>query len=134
MTDYENDLRTRWVPSKEQDAEAAAALQGLPPRGQVFTAHVLVNKHYGWWGLEVEVQHLPGVHQTVEGACDAAKEAAHEIHLATGKPVTGGWARHYLPRDDRPPPTSHDGTRWLTDWAVFEDILAVFPKPDRTRE
>lgn len=128
MNDLSSDLSSRWTPSREQDQAAAMALSTAP---EVFTAHILTNKHFGWWTPEVGIVHLGGVFTEREAAHDAAFAAAREHFARTGEPVTGGWTMHRLPGPGEPVPTSADGQQWLTRWAVFEDILTIFPKEER---
>lgn len=115
MNDLHDDLTARWAPSADQIKLAATTLSSPAVnawRGQdhALTAHVLVNKHYGFWTADVLVLALPGVFTDRDAAGAKAAEAAEAIHLATGLPVTGGYTYHRA-----------DGT-----WAVFEDILADF--------
>lgn len=115
MTNLAADLTARWRPSYTQLADveqAFAAAAGAGVRQAVFTAHILVNKHYGIWYTDVEVVAVPGVFADRDAASAAAVAAAEKAHTETGLPVTGGWTRHTTP----------------DSWAVFEDILAVFPK------
>lgn len=127
-----DDLATRWTPSKEQDREAAAALAARVPGDDdsVVTAHLLINKESGWWGPQVQIEHLPGLFADRNEASDALIAAAEAKHKETGQPVVGGYTYH---RASDIPALSADGTRWLTHWAVFEDILAVFPEPEWRR-
>lgn len=111
MASLRDDLAARWVPSEAQIDEAEAV---LADKGDAVTAHVLVNKHYGFWTEDVVVLPLPGVYADRDGASEAAQAAAKAIHEATGLPVTGGYTYH-----------SPGG-----NWAVFEDILADFSDDD----
>lgn len=120
-----DDLAARWTPSREQDEAAAAALKADE---HVYTAHVLVSKEFGWWTPDVRVVHLPGVFTTREEAQEAADKGARAEHKRTQLPVTGGWTVHRRPLSPDELPRSADGTEWLTHWAVFEDILAVYPE------
>ncbi len=167
----EQDMKTRWTPTPEQDAEALARLQELRARGvgscgfcgkpadqtsdgsrhvetglkrcwpdqntlarrdqpTVYTAHLLVGKEYGWWGDGIEVEPIPGVFNDRNEASAALEEAGRKRHEETGKPITGGWTTHRLPRQGDPDgERSFDGRSWQTRWAVFEDILCTFPTP-----
>lgn len=121
-----DDLAARWAPSPEQDAEAA---RFLADHDCAYTAHVLINKRFGWWTDTVHVEHLPGVFADREQAQDAAHAAAEAKHRETGLPVTAGWTIH---RRLDPDDTALSGAgAWSTHWAVFEDILAVFPREER---
>lgn len=114
----ESDLRERWVPSPEAVRMADALLAAgfdteRPPRRErgVFTAHVLLNKDYGIWTEEVEVVPVDGVFLSREGAALAAKMEAARLHAADGTRAIGGYTWHMSPGN----------------WAVWEDIVAVFP-------
>lgn len=112
----EADLRARWRPSDEQIA-AARAVMGDFPEG-VITIHLLADKRRGFWDEGVEVLPLEGVFVTRGPALEALVEAARTFHAETGRIVTGGY-------------TWHHGT---DDWAVFEDVMAVFPEPTYRRK
>lgn len=123
-----DDLQVRWVPSAAQDEAAFETLSA--GETHVYTAHLLVNKEHGWWTNDVQVVHLPGIFADRDEASEAIVAAAKIMHDETGLPVTGGYTHHQL-NDE--PMTSADGTRWKTQWAVFEDIMATFPKPSWSR-
>lgn len=135
MTDLSTDLSARWTPSAEQDQQAWEAMDGRdcaePRPTMVVTAHLLINKEYGWWGPDVEVRPIDGLFSDRDEASTALAEEARKAHEETGLPVTGGWTYHRLPQRDEAPRTA-DGRYWKTSWSVFEDILAVYPKKERT--
>jgi hypothetical protein len=121
--DLNQDLKDRWCPDGHQLTLANALLRagwdrerevaGLRERG-VYTAHMLVNKHYGFWTEDVQVVYLDGVFTMKEAATRYAEDRARQHHEETGEPVVGGWTWHSS----------------VDHWAVWEDILARFPKPD----
>ena len=130
MSDVEQDMRARWTPSKEQDAEAQAHLLATGDK-LVMTAHLLVGKHHGFWDMDsIEVEPLPGLFTDRNQASEALEEAGLRRHQETGKPVSGAYVYHRPVRQGDPDvPRTADGTAWLTSWSVFEDILCVFPVP-----
>lgn len=126
-TTLETDLATRWTPSEEQDALAHEALTGAVAIEYVYTPHVLVNKEHGWWTSDVEVVPIRGVFGTREAASAQAQAEAKRLHKETGKPTSGGYTCHWLPK--QAPVFGNDGKPYQTHWAVYEDILAIFPVP-----
>lgn len=60
----------------------------------VYTAHLLVNKHYGFWTADIEVKAIDGVFLTRAAAINACTNAARVYHETTGNTVCGGWAWH----------------------------------------
>ena len=88
--DLQADLATRWRPSDEQIAEAERYLAEHPDADECYTAHVLVNKEWGFWTEDVQIVHVTGVYRTRAGA-----EAAADFHRIQGDvPTIGGYARH----------------------------------------
>lgn len=116
----EADLHARWLPSVEQMALADALLaagfdaqrEGQMRERGVFTAHLLVNKRYGFWTADVEVVPVDGVFLTRHGAQLACHNAAKAFHAETGKVVCGGWAWHSK----------------VAHAAVWDDICSQFPE------
>lgn len=106
----QEDMTARWRPTLEQQilAERTAA---NAPAGHAYTCHLLVGKSYGIWHGDIAVIALDGVFTDRAAALLYLEAATRQYHETTGEPVTGGWTRH-----------TERG------WAVFEDILASFPK------
>lgn len=112
----EDDLRERWRPGAAQIAAADELLAvGVHPATEgVFTGHLLVNKHFGFWTRDVTVLTLDdGIFSTRETCSAAVRRMAEATCIRLGVPVTGGYTWHVRPGE----------------WAVFEDIMAVF-EPD----
>lgn len=116
MSPGEADLRARWRPSDDQIAAARALMVDFPEG--VITIHLLADKRRGVWDSAVEVIHLEGVFVTRGPALAVLVERAREFHAETGRTVTGGYTWHH----------GND------DWAVFEDVVAVFPEPEYRRK
>jgi len=110
--DIEADMIARWRPSASQIAAADQAMNDHPgDHDGVYTAHLLIGKHHGFWTTSVTVVAIDGVHQTRDGASDAAAKAAAEYHAAfPTEAVQGGYTWHPRPGD----------------WAVWEDILVSY--------
>lgn len=114
-TDLNTDLQTRWVPSPTQVAKADEALTALPVLKNVYTLHLLVNKQPHFWTEDIVVEYLPGVFWTRNDALEVLDTLAKAYHDTTGLPVVGGWTVHHAD----------------SNWAVFDDILATYPKAVR---
>jgi hypothetical protein len=114
------DLQERWKPSEEQIALARKTLEETGA-AYVYTVHVLIGKEYGVWTDDIAVHPIEG--QVFHGddweargaAMEAAVAHAQSVYTLTKVKTTGGYTVHRL----------IDGE---DHWAVFEDILAVFPK------
>ncbi len=112
--DLEQDMRTRWLPSPEQMELADAVLSaGLAERG-VYTAHLLINKGYGWWTEGVQLVFLDGVFLTRNAVLDFVHMVAEKRHEEGGEKLVGGWAWHMR----------------VGEAAVWDDIASEFPVPD----
>lgn len=111
MTDLATDLTTRWKPTDNQIKLANVVTDATGDA--VYTLHLLVNKVYGFWTEDVEVIGLDGIYTDRATALEALGALTKAYHKATGRTVVGGYARHG---------TEHG------KWAVWDDILAVYPK------
>jgi hypothetical protein len=119
VTGLEHDLRERWLPSQEQMrlADALLAAGYTAERGEirergVYTAHLLINKEFGWWTEDVILVHLDGMFLTREAVLTFVHEVARVRHREGGEKLVGGYAWH-----------SQVGHA-----AVWEDISSRFPE------
>jgi hypothetical protein len=115
----EQDLKDRWVPDEHQVILADALLKAGfdTERGDrrergAYTVHLLVNKEYGFWTEDVQLVYVDGVFTSREAATQYAEDRARAHHEKHQVPVVGGWTWHSA----------------IGHWAVFEDILAAFPR------
>lgn len=130
MESIERDMLDRWIPSEEQDNDAAVYLKEATKRfeqGQldtrpenVWSVHLLVSKRPAFWTLSVKVLYLPGLYYSREQALGAVQGAidTHRL-LRPGVEIAGGWTTHRAWREGREVPTIR-GRIWKTDWAIFE--------------
>jgi len=140
MPDLTTDLQARWTPSNSQDHAAANVLADKPEFEYVYTAHMLVNKNYGWWTPDVKVVPLtPNVFAArdevlrfLEGAAEAARVANPSLLFTMGytvhrrKSTSEGRCPHVAQCATYPCQSCSDThAADLTYWAVFEDILAT---------
>jgi hypothetical protein len=106
--DLEADQRARRQPSSRQIAEATVALASQEtPEGRVYTVHLLVNSHRGWWTGNEVVRPIEGRVYTASDEAQAAAEFARQVAAAVlpaSIPVGAGWTAH-----------DPDGT-----WQVYE--------------
>lgn len=117
QVDLDADLTARWQPSNAQVAGADALLAaGLAdPDDGVYTLHLLVHKHFGFWTADVEVVALDGLFTSRGAALSFLELASAEYHRSTGHTLTGGYTVHFGPGE----------------WAVFEDIMSRHPERQR---
>lgn len=119
MEDLQADLKARWVPTPEQvNGANALLLEDVIATGdpvfngsvadEIWTAHVLVNKVFGFWTADVRLVPVDGWFLTLNGASEAAQAATVKARAEHGVLCTGGYTRHTL-----------DG------FAVFEDIMTA---------
>jgi hypothetical protein len=106
-----DDLTTRWKPSDEQIAAAAAAFED-PTVESVYTGHFMVGKEYGIWTADVELVYATDI-KVAHDRYDGARAARDAAALAGAK--AGG---------ERPGTIGYTWHRRSGDWAVFEEILS----------